>query len=223
MYGAGQHILPKVLNNVTEIHAEVNPTFGEVKHPEPIPHNLHEFLDLMKTGTYDLGVATDGDADRLGAADNEGNFVDSQKLFMLLLKYVWEVKKKRGSVVKTVSVTSMVEKYCAKHSIPCIETPVGFKYVAKYMNEEKIIVGGEESGGLGTMLHIPERDGIFNALLLVELMATRKKSLRELCDELDEEFGPHRYMRKDVHVTPQQKKQFSPHVRKVRKRLEDLL
>ena len=206
MYGAGQNILPKVLNNVTELHAEVNPTFGEVKHPEPIPHNLHEFLDIMKTGKYDIGIATDGDADRLGAADNEGNFVDSQKMFILLLKYMWEVKKKRGAVVKTVSVTSMIEKYCAKHSIPIHETPVGFKYVAKLMNEEKIIVGGEESGGIGTILHIPERDGIFNALLLIEMMATRKKTLRELCDELDEEFGPHKYMRKDVRVTPQQKK-----------------
>jgi len=108
--------------------------------------------------------------------------------------------------VKTVSVTSMVEKYCIKHSIPLHETPVGFKYVAKFMNEEKIIVGGEESGGLGTMLHIPERDRIFNGLLLIEMMAMQKKTLRELCDELDEEFGPHRYMRKDVHVTAQQKK-----------------
>ena len=119
---------------------------------------------------------------------------------------MYEDKKKRGSVVKTVSVTSMVEQYCAKHNLTLIETPVGFKHVAKLMNEQKVIVGGEESGGLGTILHIPERDGIFNALLLIEMMAHRKKSLKQLCDDLDTEFGPHRYMRKDVHVTSQQKK-----------------
>ena len=206
MYGAGQGILPKVLHNVEEMHAEFNPSFGEITNPEPIPSNLLPFLDTIKEGNYSIGIATDGDADRLGAADECGNFVDSQKLFILLLKYMYEDKKKRGSVVKTVSVTSMVEQYCAKHNLTLIETPVGFKHVAKLMNEQKVIVGGEESGGLGTILHIPERDGIFNALLLIEMMAHRKKSLKQLCDDLDTEFGPHRYMRKDVHVTSQQKK-----------------
>jgi phosphomannomutase len=99
----------------------------------------------------------------------------------------------------------MVSAYCEKHKIKIYQTPVGFKYVAKLMTEEKILIGGEESGGLGTSLHIPERDGIFNGLLLLEMMAVTKKSLKELCDELDEEFGPHRYRRRDVHVTNETK------------------
>jgi phosphomannomutase len=206
MYGAGLNTMPRIVQNVEEIHAEINPSFGEVGHPEPIPHNLHTMIEKMKTGAYSIGIATDGDADRLGAIDETGAFVDSQRIFMLLLKYLYEDKKKRGAVVKTVSITSMVEKYCTKHGITLHETPVGFKHVAKMMNESKILVGGEESGGLGTMLHIPERDGIFNALLLMEMMATRKKTLRQLCEELDAEFGPHRFLRRDVHVTEQQKK-----------------
>jgi phosphomannomutase len=125
---------------------------------------------------------------------------------MLLMKYLYTHKKRRGAVVKTVSLTSMVNAFCERNGIKLHETPVGFKYVAKLMSEEKILIGGEESGGLGTSLHIPERDGIFNGLLLLEMMAVTKKSLKQLCDELDEEFGPHRYRRRDVLVTEATKK-----------------
>jgi len=125
---------------------------------------------------------------------------------MILLKYLFEKKKRKGSVVKTVSLTSMVDKFCSKHNINLFETPVGFKHTAKLMVEEKVIIGGEESGGLGTCLHIPERDGLFNAFLLMEVMAVEKKSLRELVEDLDEEYGIHKYMRRDVRVTPQVKK-----------------
>jgi phosphomannomutase len=119
---------------------------------------------------------------------------------------LYEKKKKRGAVAKTVSLTSMVDTYCQKNGIPVFETAVGFKHIAKLMVEDKILIGGEESGGLSTILHIPERDGLFNALLLLEIMATEKKTLSTLCHELDEEFGPHRYARRDVVVTPQIKK-----------------
>jgi phosphomannomutase len=206
MHGAGMGSLTKLLPNVEEIHGTFNPSFGTLHHPEPIPENLLDMMDMIKAGSYDIGIATDGDADRLGLVDADGNFVDSHRLFMILLKYLYEKRKKRGDVAKTVSLTSMVNKYCDKHGIKLHETPVGFKYIAQLMSEKKILIGGEESGGLGTILHIPERDGLFNALLVLEIMATEKKTLKNLCDELDEEFGIHRYWRRDVIVTPQQKK-----------------
>lgn len=206
MYGAGQGLLKLLLPNITEIHNEFNPSFGELHHPEPVPENLHTLLDMMKLGKFDIGIATDGDADRLGVVDNEGNFIDSHRVFMILLKYLYEMRGKKGSVAKTVSLTSMVDKYCNKNNIPFFETPVGFKHIAKLMVEQKILIGGEESGGLGTILHIPERDGIFNALLLLEVMAKRKMSVKALSEELDKEMGTHRYWRRDVKVSEQEKK-----------------
>jgi len=206
MYGAGMGILKTLLPNIEEIHNEFNPSFGELHHPEPVPENLLTLVDKIKLGRYDIGLATDGDADRLGVVDSEGNFIDSHRVFMIILKYLHEVKGKKAPVAKTVSLSSMVDKYCQKNDLPLYETPVGFKHIAKLMAEEKILIGGEESGGLGTILHIPERDGIFNALLLLEIMAKRKKSIKELSDELDKEFGPHRYWRRDVKVTEQEKR-----------------
>lgn len=207
MYGAGIDTMPQLIPNVEEIHNYRNPSFGEIGHPEPIQECLGALMEKVKVGKFDIGLATDGDADRIGAVDSEGNFVDSHKIYMILLKYIYEHKKKKGEVVKTVSLTSMVDMYCEKNSIPLHKTPVGFKHVAKLMIERPIIIGGEESGGLGTILHIPERDGIFNGLLLMEVMAKRKMSLKQLCDELDEEFGPHRYHRIDVTVTEAIKRQ----------------
>ncbi len=203
MYGAGINHIHELLPDADEIHGEYNPSFGNIDHPEPIAECLPELMQMMRSGVYDFGIATDGDADRLGCFDEEGNFVDSHKIFVILMKYLYENKKKRGAVAKTVSLTSMVDKYCEKHGITLHETEVGFKHIAKLMNEEKILIGGEESGGLSTIMHIPERDGFFNALLLLEVMAIEKKSLKQLCDELDEEFGIHRFMRRDVPVTPQ--------------------
>ncbi|MCX7880471.1 MAG: phosphoglucomutase/phosphomannomutase family protein [Ignavibacteria bacterium] len=206
MYGASIGLLKLLLPNVHEIHSEYNPSFGDLHHPEPVPENLHTLFDIMKTGKYDIGLASDGDADRLGVVDSEGNFIDSHRVFMILLKYLFEQKGKRGIVAKTVALTSMVDKYCERNNIPLIETPVGFKHIAKLMSEQKVLIGGEESGGLGTILHIPERDGFFNALLLLEIMAKRKMSIKELSDELDKEFGPHRYWRRDIRVADSEKR-----------------
>ncbi len=206
MHGAGIDFMDKLLPGVFEIHGEYNPSFGEVDHPEPIAECLVPLSTAVKKKKADMGLATDGDADRLGAVDHRGSYVDPHRVFMLLMKYLYEDRKRRGAVVKTVSLTSMVDLFCEKHGVKLYETPVGFKHVAKLMTEEKILIGGEESGGLGTSLHIPERDGVFNGLLLLEMMATKKKSLHELCNELDEEFGPHRYRRRDIRVTEQQKK-----------------
>lgn len=207
MHGAGIHTMSGLLPGTEELHGEYNPGFGNLDHPEPIAECLEELMTKVRDGAYDIGIATDGDADRLGLVDNEGNFVDSHRIFMILLKYLYENKGKRGAVAKTVSLTTMVNLYCEKKGIKLYETPVGFKHIAKLMNETDIIIGGEESGGLSTILHIPERDGLFNSLMILEIMAERGKSLKELCNELDEEFGPHRYARRDVHVTLEQKEQ----------------
>lgn len=206
MYGAGQGLLKALLPDIEEIHNEINPSFGDLHHPEPVPENLHTLRDIMRSKKYDIGISTDGDADRLGVFDSEGNFIDSHRIFMILLKYLFEIRGRRGAVAKTVSLTSMVNKYCEKNNIQLFETPVGFKHIAKLMNEHKILIGGEESGGLGTILHIPERDGIFNSLLLLEVMAKRDMTIAELSEELDKEFGPHRYWRRDVRVSDTEKK-----------------
>lgn len=207
MYGAGIYTITSLLPNADEIHGEYNPSFAEIHHPEPMGENLYALMEKVKTGGYDIGLATDGDADRLGAVDEDGNFVDSHRIFMLLLQYLYEDKKKRGAVAKTVSLTSMVNAYCQQKKLKLHETPVGFKYISKLMAEENILIGGEESGGLGTSLHIPERDGIFNGLLLMEMMIKRKKTLKQLCEDLDEQFGIHRYRRRDIRVTEKIKQQ----------------
>lgn len=204
MYGAGMGVLPAFVP-CDAIHSEPNPGFGEIDHPEPIAECLQPAMRRVSEGGYDLCIATDGDADRLGMIDSTGAFVDSHRIFLLLLKYLYEDKRRRGSVVKTVSLTSMVDAYCQRHGIVLHETPVGFKHTAKLMLSERVLIGGEESGGLGTILHIPERDGIFNALLVLEMMVSRQRSLGELVAALDEEFGPHRYRRRDVHVTEREK------------------
>ncbi|MCS7176277.1 MAG: phosphoglucomutase/phosphomannomutase family protein [Candidatus Kapabacteria bacterium] len=206
MYGAGIGLLRSILPQVEELHSELNPIFGEVEQPEPIPERLRATMEYVRrAGRYDVCIVTDGDADRVAAIDHEGNYVDSQRLFMLLLKYLYEDKKRSGIVAKTVSVTSMVDLYCQRHEIPLVVTPVGFKHIARLMQEERVLLGGEESGGFATVIHIPERDGIFCGLLLLEMMARRQKSLKQLSQELDEEFGPHRYRRLDVHVSEREK------------------
>ncbi len=206
MHGAGIKTMGHLFPYINEIHCDYNPSFGDIDHPEPIESMLGTLKALTAQG-YDIGLASDGDADRLGAVDEKGNFVDAHKIYMLILKYLYEYKQLRGKIVETVSLTSMVDKFAKKHNIELIETPVGFKYAAELMAEGGVLIGGEESGGLGTILHIPERDGIFNGLLLIEMILNRKKKLSELVDELNEEFGYHEFFRVDQKVTQEQKDQ----------------
>ncbi len=204
MHGAGQGVLNEVLPNVTRLHDSYNPSFGGTN-PEPISQNLQELMHRVKAEGFHIGIATDGDADRIGAVDEDGNFVDSQRVFSLLLKYLVEQKGLTGAVVKTFSVTQMVDKQCAKYGLKMFETPIGFKYVCRLMTEHEVIIGGEESGGLGTKMHLPERDGIFLGLLLCEMMATRQKTLKYLVQELMDEFGHHEFKRIDKHMTEKEK------------------
>ena len=206
MHGAGMNTMDHLLPHVQQIRTTYNPSFGG-SNPEPLEHNLQQLIQSVRSGMYDIGIATDGDADRIGAVDEKGNFVDSHRIFALLLKYFVEVKKWTGEVVKSISVTEMVNKQCAKYGLKLHETPVGFKHICRLMTEREVLIGGEESGGLGVKGHIPERDGIYVGLLLCEIMAVRKMKLSGLVQELMDELGEHHFKRVDWHITPQQKEQ----------------
>ncbi len=205
MYGAGQKVLDEVLPAVQQIHATYNPSFGGTN-PEPLAQNLGELMRRVKGERYDIGIATDGDADRIGAVDEEGRFVDSHRIFALLLKYLVEQKHMTGEVVKSISVSQMIDAQCAKYGLILRETPVGFKYICREMTERDVLIGGEESGGLGVKGHLPERDGIFLGLLLCEMMAVRRKPLGALVQELMDEFGQHEFKRIDLHCSELEKK-----------------
>jgi phosphomannomutase len=204
MYGAAQSSIHDLLPDITLMHEIFNPSFAGVN-PEPLAHNLGELIQRIKGGGYDLGIATDGDADRIGAVDEKGNFVDSHRIFSLLLKYLVEQKGMTGEVVKSFSVTQMVDKQCAKYGLTMHETAVGFKHICRLMTERDVLIGGEESGGLGVKGHLPERDGIFLGLLIAEVMAVRGKPLSALVQELMDEFGQHEFHRIDLHVTEREK------------------
>jgi phosphomannomutase len=204
MYGAGQNTVSLLLPHITQLESELNPSFAGIN-PEPLAHNLKSLLDRVRAGGFDIGIATDGDADRIGAADEKGNFVDSHHIFALLLKYLVKQKGWTGDVVKSISVGQMVNAMCEKYCIPLYETPVGFKYISELMLKKDILIGGEESGGIGIKGHLPERDGVFNGLLLCEILATRKMKLSELVEELAREFGKYYYSRIDAHTTEAQK------------------
>ena len=204
MYGAAQSAALDIVPEITMMHETFNPSFEGVN-PEPLAHNLGILMARVKKEGFEIGIATDGDADRIGAVDENGNFVDSHRIFSLLLKYLVEQKGMTGEVVKSFSVTQMVNDQCAKYGLTMHETPVGFKHICRLMTERDVLIGGEESGGLGVKGHIPERDGIFLGLLLCEMMAVRRKSLGALVQELMDEFGQHEFKRIDLHVTEKEK------------------
>ena len=204
MYGAGQGVLTGLLPEITQMREVFNPSFGGAN-PEPIAQNLQELSRRVRAEGFDIGIATDGDADRLGAVDEQGNFVDSHQVFSLLLKYLVEQKHLTGEVVKTFSVTQMVDQQCAEYGLRMHETPIGFKYVCRLMTDRDILIGGEESGGLSVKGHIPERDGVFLGLMLCEMMAVRGMRLSELVQELMRQYGRHEVRRVDVHLTEREK------------------
>ncbi len=205
MYGAGQKILRHLIEDAVVIHDEFNPSFGG-EHPEPIAMHLPELLRFVPAGNYNVGLATDGDADRIGAVDEKGNFVGPQEVYALLLKYLYETKGMRGEVVKTVSVGDMPDILAKQYGLKLTELPVGFKHVAAAIISRDVLIGGEESGGVGLKGHIPERDGLFLGLTICEMMVRRGKTLSELVKELFDQVGPHIYRRIDVRTTEQYKK-----------------
>lgn len=209
MYGAARgyfrQFLEKKEIRCREIHGEANPLFGGLN-PEPIDPHIDGLRQAVAAARADAGFATDGDADRIGAIDRSGGFIDSHQIFSILLRYLVEVRGMKGGVAKTFSTTKLVDKLAAKYSLPFFETPVGFKHISDLMLTNNILIGGEESGGIGIpALGGPERDGILNSLVLAEAMAHYGKSLGELVADLESEFGPHHYGRIDCALRPGQK------------------
>lgn len=205
MYGAGQRAMRKLLPDAVFLHAEYNPSFhGQA--PEPIHRNLTELSELIAgDDSITIGVANDGDADRIGMYDGSGNFVDSHHLLLLLLLYQRKYRGLDGKVVVTFSVTDKMRKMAEAFGLPVAVTPIGFKYIAEIMVDEDVIVGGEESGGLAVKGHIPERDGIWNAIMILEFIAKTGKSLEDLIEEIYELVGPFAYDRDDLHLKEEQK------------------
>ncbi|MBJ6725695.1 phosphoglucomutase/phosphomannomutase family protein [Geomesophilobacter sediminis] len=204
MFGAGCGYLPELIPGIAEIHGTENPSFGGHP-PEPIAENLEALSALVATGEYKVGLALDGDADRIGAVDETGEFFSSHRIYTVLLRHLYERKGVRGGVVKTVSTTRMIDLLAEKFDLPIFETPIGFKHICELMLEHDILMGGEESGGLGVKGHIPERDGILMGLLLLEAMAMSGKGLRELLEETMDEVGHFFYNRIDLHIEKQAK------------------
>lgn len=203
LYGAGQGYLVDALQQlgcgVKEIHGEINPSFGGLN-PEPIAENLGELKDYVVKGNFDVGFALDGDADRVGAIDASGAFINSHQVFALLLEHLVNKRGWNGDVVKTVSTTQMIDILAKKYGLNIFETPVGFKYICEHILEKDILIGGEESGGIGIKNYIPERDGILISLLLVEIMITNGKTLGQLISELMDQIGHFYYDRWDIEI-----------------------
>ncbi|MDD5093613.1 MAG: phosphoglucomutase/phosphomannomutase family protein [Dehalococcoidia bacterium] len=202
MFGAGMGYFKNILaggkTEVVEIHGERNPSFPGLKQPEPIGRNLAELCAFVPKTGADIGLATDGDADRIGVVDEKGNPLTPLQIFALLALYLLEVRGERGAIVKTLTTTSMLNKLAAMYDVPLYETKVGFKYVAPLMLQHDAMIGGEESSGFGFRNHIPERDGILAGLYLLDLVARTGKKPSELIDYLYSKVGPHHYDRVDV-------------------------
>ena len=201
LFGAGQDCLEKLLAGGSikfiSINSGRDPLFGGL-HPEPIAANLGALIKTVKQNEADIGIALDGDADRIGLVDSQGVFVNSHQIFSLLLLHLIKNRKKTGAVVKTISGTYLIERICRKYRLKLNETPIGFKYIGDIMLKEKVLLGGEESGGIGFRGHIPERDGILSALYMLEMMALTGQSLISLKKELFTEFGMSCYDRIDL-------------------------
>lgn len=206
MYGSGSGIIKELLDDelVVEIHNERNPLFGGSA-PEPVEDKLGELTETTVKHGCGLGIANDGDADRITLVDEKGTFVSSHKILSLLIEYLHQTKKLSGTVVKTFSTTNMIDKQAEKYELPLEVTPVGFKYIAEIMVNDDVLVGGEESGGLAAKGHIPERDGIYIGLLIAEMIVKTNKTLSELVQDLFDEYGSHQYYRNDI-LTEEHKK-----------------
>ena len=204
MYGSGRGVIKSFLQGtgceVVEIRGEMNPGFGSV-HPEPIAKYLDPLVSAISSGMGNFGVVTDGDADRIGAMDERGAFVDPHKIMALSLKYLVEKRGMSGSVVRTVSTTRMIDRLAKRYGLTLHETPVGFNHIADYMMSEDVLIGGEESGGISFKGHIPEGDGPAMGLLLVEMIAESGKTLHALVDDLLNDVGPAHYERTDLRLS----------------------
>ena len=213
MYGSGRGVMARIFGehgiDCVAIRQEVNPLFPGIN-PEPIEPHIALLRETVTRERCHAGLATDGDADRIGAVAEDGSFVDSHKCFSVLTRWLLERKKWPGDVVRAFNTTGMVDRIAAKHGRKLHECPIGFKYIADLMMDHEIVIGGEESGGIGYSRYLPERDGLLNSLLLANVMAEGGKPLGELVADLQREFGPHYFGRRDLHI-PEDVKQSAIH------------
>jgi alpha-D-glucose phosphate-specific phosphoglucomutase len=208
MYGSGRGVLAAIFREHhvqhVSIREELNPLFPGIN-PEPIEPHIALLQQTVVREKCDAGLATDGDADRIGAVAEDGSFVGSHKIFCVLLHWLFERKQWPGDVVRGFNTTRMIDRIAAKYGRKLYETPIGFKYIADLMMEHDILMGGEESGGIGYSRFLPERDGILNCLLLANVMAEERKPLGQLVADLQREFGSHYYGRRDLHIDDETK------------------
>lgn len=203
MYGVGDRFVERILDagqiKIDYLHNEVNPSFGGVN-PEPVESNLSELLARVKEEKYDLGIALDGDADRIAAVDSAGNYINAQVLLPLLSIHMVKNRQAKGGIAKTVVGSNLIDEVTHSLGVACYETPVGFKYISNLFKQNLICIGGEEAGGIGFQGYIPERDGCAALLLLLEMMAQEQKSFDALLAELFQKFGRWHYSRTAISV-----------------------
>jgi alpha-D-glucose phosphate-specific phosphoglucomutase len=208
MHGAGAGYIRELVSRgktqVREIRAARNPLFPGMHNPEPIARNLAPLVQAVRRRKADVGLATDGDGDRLGVVDERGQFLNQHQVFALLAYYLLEVRGQRGPLVKSLTTSRMIQSLGKLYGVPVFETPVGFKFLGPKMVAEDAIVAGEESGGYAFRGHLPERDGVVSALYFLDLMARRGRRPSELLAELYQKVGPHFYDRIDIHLAPEQ-------------------
>lgn len=209
MHGVGDGYIREVLKDtdikIIQMRDGRDPLFGGVN-PEPIPKNLQPVFDEMKKGDYDIAIVNDGDADRVSAVMPGGGYLNAGQIMALLLLHFVEDKKWTGSVVKTVTNTTLIERIAKKYKLKLHETPVGFKYICRIMLDEDVLIGGEESGGIGVKNYMPERDGMLLGILLIEMMAHRKKGILETMKDVEKEYGKFCYTRIDMEYPDDKKK-----------------
>ena len=198
--GAGcfEELLAGTTCRVTTLNANHDPNFGGIN-PEPVRQNYTRTAAYLQKHPHDLCLVTDGDADRVGGMDGHGGYLSTHQLICLLLHHAFVNRKGKGRMVKALTTTSMVDKMCADYGLPMVETGVGFKYIAAEMIKGGVLLGAEESGGIGFAGHIPERDGLLAGLMLLELLATERRDITKLAAGLEKKYGPHRYARIDTH------------------------
>ncbi len=203
MYGAGRGVLAGIFAERgikhVEIRSEVNPLFPGIN-PEPIEPHVRLAQEMVVKEKCHGGLITDGDADRIGAVAEDGSYVDSHKIYSILLRWLLERKKWPGEIVRAFNTTKMLDRIAAEHRRKLHECGIGFKNICDLMLEREILVGGEESGGIGITRHLPERDGILNALLIANVMAEEKRTLAQLVQDLQDKYGAHYYARLDMHI-----------------------
>jgi phosphomannomutase len=202
MHGAGAGYLASLLDGgstrVIEIRSEPNPAFPGMAQPEPLAHNLQPLIDEVSDRTADIGLATDGDADRLGVVDDDGKFITTLQTFALLCLHQLDTLGRRGHLVRSITMTGMIDKLGAIYDVPVHETPVGFKYLGPVMMSTDAIIAGEESGGYAFQGNVPERDGILSGLMLLDMMVKTDMDIQDLLGELEDKVGPHHYDRIDI-------------------------